>query len=221
MISVSHCTESFTLDADLMGLDFTLTDDLQPTAVEGEGLPDPVITEASNSKTADAIADILGLTTNPYLINKDDLINKNNQLISNDDDDDKIDDFTNRENHSPAGDIDDVLFSPSITNEQLSTVVNTSLAQPLELAPTSELMSSQEIQVSSSAQQSLADSKPDDNGDHVHPAALSNAALDLLGALPVVPESHHPATLSTAALDLLSSLPDVTFMLSPTHTKHT
>ena len=199
-----------------MGLDFTLTDDLQPTAVEGEGLPDPVITEASNSKTADAIADILGLTTNPYLINKDDLINKNNQLIGNDND--QINDLTNRESHSGAGDIDNSLFTP---NEQLSTVLNTSLAQPLESAPTDELLLSQETQVSSSVQQSLTDYNLDNNGDHVHPATLSNAALDLLGALPVVPESNRSSTLSSAALDLLHSLPDVTFMLSTTHTKHT
>lgn len=64
-----------------MGLDFTLTDDPQPTTTMEEGLPAAtMVTETSNSKTADAIADILGLSTNPYLTSKED--NNHQSIIS-------------------------------------------------------------------------------------------------------------------------------------------
>ena len=228
-----------------MGLDFTLTDDPQLTAMVGEGLPDPVMIEASNSKTADAIADILGLTTNPYLTNKDDnqLISQDNPLIGQDDNNDNKegdheDKLTSQDNQSTSANIDNTLFTveaehvEAVTTSDTSPAATNSLSQPLESLIVSKdqlqsLMPSQEtldaLKVSPDVLQSLAesDSKPvtDDNNQ---PANLSNAALDLLSSLPVLPpESTHTPGLSMVAQDLLTSLPDVTFMLSNTHTKHT
>ena len=223
-----------------MGLDFTLTDDPQLTTMVGEGLPDPVMIEASNSKTADAIADILGLTTNPYLTSRDD-----NQLIGKDDnndqltseEDDKNNELTSKDNQSACRDTDNALFTTgaftSNTSEPSPAVANTSsLSQPLESLVVSKdelqlLMPSQEtldaLKVAPTTLQSLAeaDDKPPATSDNDQPASLSNAALDLLSSLPVLPESSHPLALSNAAHNLLTSLPDVTFMLSNTHTKHT
>ena len=219
-----------------MGLDFTLTDDPQLTTMVGEGLPDPVMIEASNSKTADAIADILGLTTNPYLTSKDD-----NQLISQDDnndqltskEDDKNDELTSKDSQSASGDTDNALFTTgAVTTSQPSpapagaALSGLSLSQPLESLVVSKdqlqsLMPSQDaLKVSPTILQSPAESDDKPVTDNSQPASLSNAALNLLTSLPVLPEGSHPLALSITAQDLLTSLPDVTFMLSNTHTKH-
>ena len=229
-----------------MGLDFTLTDDPQLTAMIGEGLPDPVMIEASNSKTADAIADILGLTTNPYLTTKDDnqltsqdKIDQDNNLLIGQDDQltnkkgDHKDELTSKDNQllSTSGILDNTLFTnEAVTTGDTSPAATNNLSQPLESLAVSKdhlqsLMPSQEtldaLKVSPTMLQSLveSDSKPVTNNNR--PESLSNAALDLLSALPVLPESSHPPGLSMAAQDLLTSLPDVMFMLSNTHTEHT
>lgn len=204
-----HCiVESFTLDADLLGLDFTLTDELQPTTAVGEEPPVAMVTEASNSKTADAIADILGLSTNPYLTNKE-------------------------ETNQSVGDTENTLFVTAevvtTTASELSSVTDTlSLSQPLDSLVVSKeelqsIMPSQEtldaLKVTPSILQSLAvesDSKTVPEVDQ--PVAnLSSAAQDLLSSLPALPETNQPPSLSTAAQQLLNSLPDVTFILSNTH----
>ena len=224
-----------------MGLDFTLTDDPQLTAMVGEGLPDPVMIEASNSKTADAIADILGLTTNPYLTTKDDnqltsqdkIDQDNNLLIGQDDqltnkEGDHKDELTSKDNQllSTSGILDNALF----TTEAVTTSDTNSLSQTLESLAVSKhhlqsLMPSQEtldaLKVSPTMLQSPVESDSKPVTDNNQPESLSNAALDLLSALPVLPESSHPPGLSMAAQNLLTSLPDVMFMLSNTHTEHT
>lgn len=200
--------ESFTLDADLMGLDFTLTDDPQPTTAVGEEPPVPMVTETSSSKTADAIADMLGLSTNPYLTNKED-----------------------KSNQSAKGDGENVLCTTGAFTSEPSPPTNTlSLSQPLESLMVSKdelqsIMPSQEtldaLTVAPSILQSLTESDSKTASDVDQPAALSSTVQDLLSSLPALPESNQPLVLSSAAQDLLSSLPDVTFMLYNTHTKHT
>ena len=203
--------ESFTLDADLLGLDFTLTDELQPTTVVGEEPPITMVTEASNSKTADAIADILGLSTNPYLTSKE----ETNQSVS---------------------DAESTLFVTTevvtTTTSELSSVTDTlSLSQPLDSLVVSKeelqsVLPSQEaldaLKVSPSVLQSLAvgsDNKAVSEADQ--PVMnLSSAAQDLLSSLPALPKTNQPLVLSTAAQHLLDSLPDVTFILSNTHNIH-
>jgi len=60
--------ESFTLDADLMGLDFTLTGDTeQPAANQGEEQASVTKEGLAATAAANAIADMLGLPSNPYL----------------------------------------------------------------------------------------------------------------------------------------------------------
>lgn len=204
-----HCLESFTLDADLMGLDFTLTDDPQPTTAVDEEFPVPMVTETSNSKTADAIADILGLSTNPYLTSKEE----------------------DKSKHSGTGDVENALFNTTAftsTISEPSPVTNSlSLSQPLDSLVVSKdelqsVMPSQEtldaLKVSPSTLQSLAESDNKVTPEVDQPMALSSAAQDLLSSLPVLPENNQPLALSNAAQDLLSSLPDVTFILSSTHT---
>ena len=207
---VHRIVESFTLDADLLGLDFTLTDDLQPTTTVEEETPIAMVTEASNSKTADAIADILGLSTNPYLTNKE-------------------------ENNQPVNDAENILFNETgavtTTTSELPSVMDTLTSQPLDSLVVSKdelqsIMPSQEtldaLKVSPSILQSLAvesDSKPVAEVDQ--PVMnLSSTAQNLLSSLPTLPEVNQPLALSNAAQHLLDSLPDVTFILSNTHSKH-
>lgn len=160
-----------------MGLDLTLTDDFQPATVItslGEGLPAPAVAESSNSKTANAIADILGLSTNPYLTSKDD---KNNQLPS-------------------AGDFESAFFDTTFASTtDSSPPTNTlSLSQPMDSLLVSKeelqsIMPSQEtldaLRVSPSTSQSLAQS--DSSKPTTQPvAALNRAASELLNSLPDV-----------------------------------
>jgi len=160
-----------------MGLDLTLTDDIQPATVInnlGEGLPVPAVAETSNSKTADAIADILGLSTNPYLTSKED----KTQLL-------------------PTGDFENAFFDTTFTSTtDSSPSTNTlSLSQPMESLIVSKeelqsIMPSQEtldaLKVSPSTLQSLGQCTTETTESRQPVAALSKAASELLNSLPDV-----------------------------------
>lgn len=188
-----------------MGLDFTLTDDPQPTSTVEEGLTAHVMTETSSSKAANAIADILGLSSNPYLSSKED----NNQTAN--------------------GDTENALFTAgtlasSITSELSPVAMNTlSLSQPSDseesVIPSQE--TSDAVKNPHITLQSLGEADSIPTPDNEQPLHLSDAVQDLLSSLPALPESNQPLALSNAAQDLLNTLPDVTFMLSSTHNTHT
>lgn len=195
MFKCLFSSESFTLDADLMGLDFTLTDDLQPpttVASFGEGLPvSAVAADTNNSKTADAIADILGLATNPYLSGKDN--DENKQLFIGD-----------NETGLTATEI------VSTTNESLPTT-NTSISLPSQ--------SFNHLVVSKEELQSIMPSQETLDALRVPHSTLQSLAVESDGKPIPDHNSQQMSALSSVVRELLSSLPDVTFMLSNTHTQ--
>lgn len=184
---ISPPIESFKLDADLMGLDFTLTDDTeQLTANQSEEQISAKKEGLAATAAANAIADMLGLSSNPYLTGQ------------------------TEDGQQAFITTDNSLFDQNITSSESAAVTMEPPAVTNTISDTLPV-SLDALHVSKEELESLQPSQKILDALKVSPETLKS-----LSDVPPITTTTH-AAISEAARRLLDSLPDVTFMLSNTH----
>jgi len=173
-----------------MGLDFTLTDDTEKlTANQGEGQVSATKEGLAATAAANAIADMLGLPSNPYL--------------------------TEQAEDGQEFAADDSLFN----NKNLTSTEATAVATELPATSTAlDLPASlNALTVSKEELQSLQPSQKTLDSLQVSQETLKSLSDVPMNKPTTITTTTINAPLSEATQILLNSLPDVTFMLSNTH----